>query len=445
MISLPSPARAPGALPLLGHALPVLRDPFAFLASLPAFGDLVEIRIGPTRAVVVCDPELTRRVLQDDRTFDKSAGLLYSALREIGGDGLVTCPHDQHRLRRRVIQPAFGRERVVVYASVMNRHVDGVADGWKDRQKLDVVEQMSKIAADATADTLLSGLRPALTRRTTADLATLLELFPRRVLLPSAWRMLPTADNLRYRAARSRIRQTFGAVIAERRADHRAHDDLLSMLIESRDAERSGSSLNDTDVCDEAVALFFAAVENTSAALAWTFHLLAQHPTVERRLHAEVDSVLSGARPSADHLARLDTVRRVVKEALRLYPPTWLVGRVAVADTELGGHGITKGTNLFYSPYLIHRRADIYDFPESFDPDRWETERGPTPSFIPFGVGPRRCVAEQFALTLTMLAVAAIASRWRLESLPGCQPRRRMGVALQPGGLHMRAVTRRGA
>lgn len=320
MPSPPSMARAPGALPFFGHAFPFLRDPFAFLDSLPAHGDLVEIRIGPTRAVVVCDPELTRLVLQDDRTFDKSAGMLYSALREIGGDGLVTCPHDQHRSRRRVIQPAFGRDRVVEYTSVMGRSVDGVVDSWKDGQRLDVLHEMSKIAADATADTLLGGLRAALTSRTASDLTTLLELFPRRVLLPTAWRRLPTVGNLRYGAARSRIRRTFGAVMAERRADQRTHDDLLSMLIASRDSERSRSGLDDTDICDEAVALFFAAVENASATLAWIFHLLAQHPSVEQCLHAEVDSVLSGAPPSIDHLVRLDVARRVVMEALRLYP-----------------------------------------------------------------------------------------------------------------------------
>ncbi|GHC46421.1 cytochrome P450 [Streptomyces flavofungini] len=436
---------APKARPLVGHLVPLLRNPLEFLNSLPAHGDLVRIRLGPFTLVAICDPELTRRALVDDRVFDKG-GPIFDRVREVvGDDGLASCPYSAHRRLRRLAQPAFHPARFPDYAKAMSPCIEDVADSWRAGQVLDVPTEMMTITSKVTAATLFSGALPAgELGPVLKDVKTFFDGFYQRMFMVPPLDRLPTPGNRSHVRACARLRDAFDQIIAQRRAEGVDHDDLLSALIMAHDAEGDGHGMTDAEISDTIVTFFLAGTETTAALLAWALDLLARHPRIERRLHAEVDTVLNGARATHADLPRLELTHRVITETLRLRPPGWIFTRTVTADTHLGGYRLPAGSSVVYSPYLIHHRPDLYDDPETFDPDRWDPERPQPPrhALLPFAVGARKCIGDTFGMTEAVLALATIAARWRLERLPGQQVRPALGLALRPRRLLMRATPR---
>jgi pentalenene oxygenase len=447
MMTASSIATAPGALPLLGHLVRLLRDPLGFVRSLPEHGDLVRIRLGPLQAIMVCDPDLTRQVLLDDRTFDKG-GPVYDWLREVAGNGLGSCPHSEHRRQRRLLQPAFHPSRLRGYAQAMTTQLVEVTGAWRDGQVLDVLAEMQTITMRVTAETLFSNTLPApVVHQALDDLNAVVTGMVQRMIMPPPLDRLPTPGNRRYQKARVRLRHTLSGIIADRRESGTDRGDLLSALLAARDPDTADThqGLSDAEICDQIVTFFLAGAETTATALTWALHLLAQHPDIEERLYAEIDPVLDGGAAAYEHLPHLKLTSRVITETLRLYPPAWLVTRSAVVDTHVGGQPIPAGTIIAWSPYLIHYRPDLYPDPERFDPDRWDgTHRKlpPRDAFIPFGTGPRKCIGDQFGMIEATLGLATIAARWHLGSLSGQPLRPRVGISLHPHGRRMRAVAR---
>ncbi|GHE09726.1 cytochrome P450 [Streptomyces alanosinicus] len=435
---------APGGLPLLGHALSLVRDPLAFLKSLPRHGDLVRIRIGPAAAIVICDPELTRDVLRDDRTFDKG-GVVIDAVREAVGDGITTSPRSIHRRLRRLAQPAFHHARLTGYAHAMTAQIDATTAGWRRGQVLNVPAEMLSLTMKVAAETMLSGtLSPVALSQAIADLNVLLAGMYRRTITPPRLKRLSTPANRRHFQARSRLQQTIEAIVVERRTSATGRDDLLESVLNARDlaAEGNGQLPTVTEVRDQILTYFNAGSETLSNLLSWTLHLLAHHPDVEERLHSEVDAVLAGSPATLEHLPELELTSRILTETLRLYPPSWIITRSTTAKTILGHHLIPAGTTLVYSPYVIHHRSDLYQDPEKFDPDRWTTSPPPPHAFIPFGGGARKCIGDQFALTEASLALATIANRWTLRPAGNHSVRPTPAITLRPRGLRMLLIRR---
>ncbi|WP_212735146.1 cytochrome P450 [Herbidospora galbida] len=438
---------APGGLPLLGHVLSLIRDPLAFLSSLPRCGDLVEVRVGPTRAVVVCDPELNHQLLMEDRTFDKG-GLFIEKAREFVGESLGTCPHSLHRRQRRLAQPAFHQARMPGYAGIMIEHITAATRSWRPGRVFDVYAEMMGITVKVLLATMFSSSLPAQAGhdRLHEDIVTIFDTVYRRMLTPRSFNRLPTRGNRRYRQAIARVHRTVLAVLADRRLDGTDHGDLLSALLAARDdgSGTAGRGLSDTEITDNTMMFVLAGTETTASALAWAFHLVAGHPEVERALHGEVDAVLDGRTATHTDLPHLKLTGRIVTETLRLYPPGWIFTRTTTADTLLGGHRIPENTTVIYSPYLLHRRADLFDAPDRFDPDRWLPGRVQPRrhSLVPFGGGSRKCIGDTFAVTEVTLALATIASRWTLRHVAGPPVRPAKSAALYPRNLQMRAEAR---
>ncbi|MGA4837434.1 cytochrome P450 [Streptomyces sp. G45] len=448
-----APPIAPQRVPLLGHLPSMVRDPFTFLSSLPGSGDLVEVRLGPARAIVVCTPELTRHVLLDDRTFDKG-GLFFDRLREVLGDGLGTCPHSRHRRKRRLSQPAFHKARMPGYADVMTEHITDSVRSWRDRQVLDdVYVEMMRITSRVTlANLFSSSLPPGVSHaRLLNDITTVFDGWYWRMLTPPPLDRLPTPGNRRYQRANARLRRDVHAIVTDRRASiaHATgsadHSDLLSALLTASDTEGASPALSDTEIVDLMVTFLLGGTETTATTLAWALHLLAHHPDVERALHTEVDAVLVGGPATRAELPRLELTGRVITETLRIHSPTWILTRTTTTDTELGGYRIPQGTTIVFSPYLLHRRADLHHDPDRFDPDRWLPERNPptSDSFIPFGSGARTCIGDTFAITQATLALATIASRWTLRPVPGPAVTAAKSAVSHPRDLRMRINARR--
>ncbi|MFF3551944.1 MULTISPECIES: cytochrome P450 [Streptomyces] len=435
---------APGALPLLGHTASMLKDPLGFFAALPAHGDLVDIRMGPFKAVVVTTPELIHQVLMDDRTFDKG-GPVYERTREVLGDGVVTCPYSEHRRLRRVAQPAFSPARHAAYARIMCEQTARVTDTWSDGREIDILADMTTVAARTGVAAFFAGhLSSPSLAKTPKDLATVSRGVYRRMLLPAPLDRIPTPGKRRYDRSRARLRSTIGGVIAEYRRTGEDHGDLLSMLLAT-----TGEGLTDTELNDAAITFFFGATDTIAITISWALHRISTDRRIEEAFHTEVDTVLDGRTAAGyDDLERLVLTRRIITETLRLYPPIWLFTRKVSTDTELGGHRVPAGTNVVISPYLVHRSGELHPDPERFDPSRWETKglepvrRGVLPEILPFGGGARGCMGETFAINEITLALTNIAARWRLLAVDPAAVRPTSGAILGPSGLRLRAAAR---
>ncbi|MFD9409380.1 cytochrome P450 [Streptomyces sp. NPDC059989] len=446
-ISVPFP-KAAGGLPLLGHLVPMLRNPLKFLAGLPPQGDVVQVRLGPLRALVVCEPALTSHVLRNDKIFDKG-GPIFDLGRKVVGDALLTCPHSGHRRQRRMLQPAFLAPRLPGYAEATTARAADATASWRDGQILDVLAETQALTAKITLDTMFSATAPPqVLTEALSDLNTIIKALSVQMATPPLLARLPTPGNRRYQQAWVRLRRNLRHLVTDRRAAGIDHGDLLSMLLTAHDAESGPAqqTLTDTEIIDQIVTFFLGATETSASSLASALHMLGQHPEIERRLHAEVDAVLDGRPATHADLPRLELTGRVVTETLRLWPPIWGATRVCTADTQLGRHPVPAGTTILYSPYLIQRRADLYPDPERFDPDRW-TANAPQPprreAFLPFGGGARKCIGDRFATASATLALATITNRWRLQPLPDLRVRPSIdGPALTPRGLKLRATTR---
>ncbi|MEV5597705.1 cytochrome P450 [Streptomyces sp. NPDC052496] len=459
---------APGGVPLLGHALPLWRRPLEFLASLPAHGDLVAIRLGPQRVWLACDPALVQQILMDPRTYDKG-GPLYDTMRMVLGNGLVTCPQGAHRRQRRLAQPCFRPSRIADYATVMSAEIGAAVREWRPGQILDVTDTMLDLSARVTTGVLMStSLDQGIAAEVRACLATAMRGVLLRAVAPlGPLYKLPTPGNRRFDRALSRLHHIIDGIIAERRAHPTGHDDLLATLLEAtddggpatggdaapdgthapapgrpatREAPHAEEPLTDREAHDQLMTFLVAGIETTALALAWTLHLLSAHPEEERRLHAEVDTVLAGRPPGPEDLPRLGHARRVVTEALRMYPPGWALTRVTTTETTLAGHRLAPGSTVLYSAYVLHQDPKAFPDPQRFDPDRWLPERAgsvPSGAMLPFAAGNRKCIGDHFAMTEAVLALAAIAARWRLRPPSPRTVRPVPAAVLSPGPLPM--------
>ncbi len=448
-------APGPKGLPFFGVArhlvagAPVytshLADTYGPFARFGAFGNTFYL---------ISDPELVREALVTQAANFPKDDRDVKILDRVIGHGLVSSNGEEHKRQRRLTQPAFHTRRIDAYAGVMVDYTEAMLDEWDDNATMDVNETMRELTMYIVARSLFGADRVAM-RDTAERIGQAIHViqaiadkeFQSPFLLPD-W--LPTPTNRRRQEATGVLYETIDRLIAERRAtalDGQIQDtgDLLSMLLLSRD--ESGDRMSDQEVRDQLVTLFVAGHETTSNALTWAWYLLSQHPEVEERLHEEVDAVLGERPPALSDLPRLPYTMQVIKEAMRLYPPAWVINvRRAAADTTLGGYQLRRGELLWISPYVMHRRPAYFPDPERFDPDRWTPEREralPKFAYMPFGGGPRICIGNGFALMEAHLIVAAVARRYRLRLALEQTIALNAQITLSNyGGMHMIAESR---
>lgn len=430
-----------------GGLIPFRRDPLSFLRSLAlAHGDVVRFRLGPREVYLLNDPELIREVLvAQDRKFSKGPGLRVAE--RLLGKGLLTSEGDFHRRQRRLAQPAFHRPRIAAYGQVMTEYALRWAESWRDGTELDLAAEMRGLTLRIAARTLFATEVDGEIREISDALDESLRMFQLGTL-PFAGKLEALAPALtrRFNRARARLDATIYRIIAERRASGEDRGDLLSMLLLARDTEADGGQMTDEQLRDEAMTLLLAGHETTANAFAWTWYLLARHPEVETRLHAELDSVLAGRPPAAGDLARLPYTRQVFAEAMRCYPPAWVIARRALEVVPLGAFVLPEGALVMMSQWVTHHDARYYPDPFHFDPERWAPEAvaaRPKFAYYPFGGGSRLCIGEHFAWMEGVLVLAALAARWRFEIVPGHRVTPEPLITLRPKhGIRARAQLR---
>jgi cytochrome P450 len=428
-----------GRRPLSGHGRRLNRDTLAFLRELRGYGPMVRIHIGPRPVYVVNSPELIREVLAvQARGFDK--GAMFDTLRKPLGNGLITSTGEHHHRQRRLIQPGFHAERIERYTTIMAECSAALAGRWKPGQDVDLTREIDRLVLDIMLRTLFATdpgpeLHAAVREWLTVKYRSMrLALSPfqawaeRLPLLPG-WRPADGGPLERLRAEQLRL-------IARYRADGTDRGDLLSMLLLARTPD--GTGMTDDEVADEVVTFFLAGTGTVSASLAWAVHEVCRHPEVERRLRHEVDTVLAGRPPGFADLRRLRYTRRILTETLRLHPVAWLSMRRTVRPLDIGGLALPAGTNVWFSPYALHRDAALYEAPDRFAPDRWPDDpsvKPPRGTYLPFGAGNRLCVGEEFAWAELAIALATFVGRWRLVPAAGEPVRTLVGTVIRPDRL----------
>ncbi|MFJ4679181.1 cytochrome P450 [Kitasatospora sp. NPDC088783] len=430
---------APGRLPGIGHGLAMRRDPLAFLSSLAQYGPLVRIYLGPRPVVVAATPDLARHVLVTDaKSFHK--GRLFDKIRPVMGNGLMTSNGRFHRQQRRLIQPAFHRERVAGYIDVMSSLARDLADTFEDGQTVDVRAELNDTMITILGRTLFATeLGSAATRQAQASMPVLQDTIARRTMSPIPFlEKLPTPANRRFEQATAQMRGILDRVIDEYRQEGVDRGDLLSLLIAARD--ENGEAMPAEQIRDELVTIFAAGMDTTSDTVAWALYEFGQHPDLQERAYEEVHRAVGAEAVTATDVPQMLFLQHAVKEVLRVHPPANLLMRKAITDVELDGIRLPAGTEVMTSPLLFHHDPALYPDPDRFDPDRWgrpETTAMPRTAYLPFGAGARQCIGDVFTTTQAVVVMATLLARWRLEPAPGHVVQPIHGVTVSPGKVLM--------
>jgi cytochrome P450 len=407
----------------MGELFQIRRDRLGLVTRFTReFGDIVRFRVGCRVLHLVSHPDYVQYVLQDNQNnYRKGVGLI-QAKRWLG-EGLVTSEGAVWRRQRRLIQPAFQRQHLNNFVSVVTEATSLMLERWQEgaRQgrKVEVASQMMRLTLEVITQVLCStsltnsgdiGAAFTLALQDAMDRMTAL------IILPD-W--LPFPGKLRFRRALQTLNTTADEIIRIHRDGGGAYKDLISMLSFKNKETQEG--FGDQELRDQIITMLIAGHETTASAIAWTFYLLSRHPWAWQRLREEVDQVLGGRLPTQTDLPKLVWARILFEESLRLYPPVWLIPRRAISADEVGGYHIPAGSDVLISPYVLHRHPKYWERPDVFAPERFsatQAEKRHRYIYLPFGAGPRACVASAFAKMEALVILTMVTQRYRLDLVP---------------------------
>ncbi len=398
---------------------------FEFLAR--EFGDIAHYKIGHMHILFLNNPEYIREVLvvQNDnfvkeRTVQRMKMLL--------GDGMINSEGAQHRVQRKAAQPAFHRQRVVLYAEQMVAEAAAMRDSWRDGEQLDLAQEMMRLTLRIVSKTLFNTELGAEVQELTEAINDIMGMYNFLVALPAVEVLI----HLRMPgvAGFAKAKRKVDAVVYRMIETHRERlqnqpddsGDLLDMMLRSEQDFPAESGKPNELLRDQVITIFLAGYETVANALIWTWYLLSEHPEVERKMHQELGQVLQGRAPTVDDVPKLKYLEAVLAESMRLYPPAWAMGRRARNDFSLGDYRLPAGTTVLVSQFVSHRDPRNFPDPLRFDPERFaEGGKNSFPKFtyFPFGAGARQCIGEAYAWTESLLVLATLAQKWRLRLVPG--------------------------
>ncbi|MCB9702428.1 MAG: cytochrome P450 [Myxococcales bacterium] len=443
--SAPAP-RGPRGLDLWRTQLQIQRDPLHALAAVhERWGPLVRLAFGPLVFWLTNDPDAIKHVLVDNaKAYRKSRN--YDGLRLALGQGLVTSEGALWRRQRRLVAPAFTPGSIVRYVPDFVTAAEEAAERWAQAgdARTDVHHDMMELTFRIVGRTLFSVELGGDSDRIGPAFEEVIRFAEARAMslvrIPATW---PTPANRRFARALAELDGLVERIVSERRAriergEPGGHD-LLAALLAARDEE--GQPMDTRQLRDEVLTLIGAGHETTANALAFTLYLLSLHPEWERRVVDELASVLGDRSPTAEELARLPILERVIEESMRLLPPVWGFERQALADDVVLGHRIRRGDVVGVSTWGLHRTPHLWANPEGFDPDRFLPEarrERPRLAYLPFGAGPRICVGAGFATLEAKAILAVLLRRFRFALASGYRLVPEPLVTLRPkGGIAM--------
>jgi cytochrome P450 len=435
-----------------------VKDPINTLSKIAdEYGDLSHFKLGRLHVYLINNPDYIEKILIYDHSNFSKGPRLQSAKRLLG-EGLVTSEGEFHKSQRKLIQPLFLPKKISSYGAIMTDRALRMIQGWKNGSVVNIHSELMKVTLSIICKSVMNYEMESKQAKDFGNAFSITKTYASRLQHPLGQILdrVPILPKVaQARAAGNKLNTIVYGLISERREKIEkdksfSGEDLLSKLI--RVQADDGSAMTDKQLRDEIITILIAGHETTSNALAWTYYLLSQNPKVERGVFDEIDSVLgenSGAfkQPSIADLPKLDYVEKVFREAMRLYPPVWTMGRFVQNDYALGGYMLPRGSSLMFSQYVMHHSSKYYDNPEIFDPDRWTEEfkmHLPRFSYFPFGGGIRGCVGEPFAWQEGILLLATISSYWSMRLAPDQRVKLQAGITLSPkNGIKMKLKSRR--
>lgn len=410
----------PKGLPISGNLLAFRRNPLQFLRQAAQdHGEVAHIRFGPSRHMyLLTNPDHIREVLvTKPKYFRKGKGL--QVARATVGDGILTSEGEKHMRQRRLMQPAFHRERIANYGQVMVRQAVELMDGWKDGEVRDIHHDMMKVTLAIITETMFGkGIKDGADKIGHAIDVGLNYIANKASSIIDIPLSIPTRRNREFAESNETLDKIIYGIIEERRnSSEEGHNDLLAMLLAARD-EDDGKGMTDEQVRDELMTIFVAGHETTANTMSWIFYLLATHPEEKQKLEQELGSVLGERLPAVEDIPHLAYTNQIVHETLRMYPAAWMINREVAETVEIGGRIYQPGETLMMSQYVMHRNPRYYENPDEFQPERFAGDllkRIPSFAYFPFGGGPRICIGNNFALMEAALLLATIAQRYRMS------------------------------
>lgn len=442
MLAVKAPL-VPNSKPLVGHALDIWRDPLKFFSAAARTAPLSRIKIGWKDACLISNHELLYQILVTDaKKYDK--GIQYERARAMLGNGVLLAEGDFHFRQRRLMQPMFNKPSINDYIDTMHTYSTAMVESWSGRDVVELYPEFYRLATRVVIDTLFS------TKMTDRDVELVRAKMPiviagiekRGALPPKLFDAIPTPENRAFYSAIADLRGLGDRLVEDRLRMNRPADapaDLMNVLTDTED-EVTRRDNDRAQILNEFLTYLTAGSETTPSAIAWSCYLLARHPRIQEDLRDEVAGFDVDENKSVHAIQALPLLQAVVKEALRLYPPVWALGRRTIQPTSLDGFDLPTGTQVFYSVYAIQRDANVYDDPDDFKPSRWldGARKYPRTAFLPFGAGVRNCIGEHFAQIEIAIAIVNILQRYELSLQPGqTVPPAAMG-ALVPGPLPVR-------
>lgn len=442
--------------PLVGALPALLRQPIAFLhTARRQYGDLYALRLGPFQPIILNHPDHVQHVLRDNARNYRKGGKVWDIIRDLLGNGLAVSEGDYWLRQRRMLQPHFHRQRLAALTTLMTEAIDEGLAGWAahNTDRFDLEKALAAITLKVITKTMFgSGLSQAEIDQVAGAMPIIGRYVISGVVTRSLPRWLPMRSGERFREACQAVDTVLYDVIARGRqalAEGRYEDNLLAMLLNVVDDE-SGERMTDQQVHDEAITIFMAGYDTTAMGLAWTLHLLLQHPESLARLQAEIDQVLAGRTPTFADLPHLPYARMVFQEALRLYPPVAWLPRTAIADDLIDGYPIPAGATVIVPIFVIQQHPAFWPDAAEFRPERFAAAGATgTPSaqhpfaWLPFGAGPRLCIGRDFALMEGQLMLAMALQRFRLTPIADRPVTPRLTMAMAPkNGVWVQATVR---
>jgi len=374
-------------------------------------GDTYRVYVPARRSYtyVIHHPDDVKRVLvSNHRNYTKGVGL--DRVKILLGRGIMTSEGELWKRQRYMMQPLFHRRVVTTFAEVIAQSNDRWIARWEGLARrgelINLTDEMSALTLEIVLRSIFGRDLDRLSQQLGGN--------PFEVVTREQSRDLQFAYKFRS------LTKLVAQLIAQRRDTAEEHFDYVAMLMNARDKE-SGAPMGERELIDEIMTLVVAGHETTASGLNWTWYLISQHPQIEARLHAEIAAAAELPSPSLAEMEGLRFTRQVIDEALRLYPPGWVLSRRTVNADSLGGYPVPPGTNVLLPLYLLHRHPNFWKNPETFDPDRFapehEAER-PRFAYMPFAAGPRHCIGETFALYEMLVHLYKVARRYRLRYVP---------------------------
>ncbi len=406
----------------------LLREPHNyFLALTRQYGDVVCYRPAPEPAYLVNHPDYVGHVLvENSRNYSKATYI--NQMFKKFTDGLLTAEGEQWSRLRRLMQPSFNKPRLVKLDEVVISQAAHMVERWQQAadqgQAVYVTQEISRLTLSITTRAVFG-----------VDLGEEISQVGKEVDASGA--LLERPNNPRFRDSLHHVEGIVQRIITQRRqamAGAEEADDLLGSMMSVRDGE-TGAGMDDIELRNQVLTLLLAGYETTASALTWTFYLLSQNPEAVNCLRHELQDVLGSRTPTYADLPNLDYTRMVFEEALRLFSPAWVLGRVALEDDLLGDFLVPAGTIIAISPYTLHRNPAYWEDPERFDPERFTQARSAGRhrfAYIPFGAGPRKCIGNNFAMIEAQLIIAMVMQRFDLAPAPDSEKKPEVVFVLRP-------------